>query len=222
MIFDLDGTLVRSEIDFRKMKQRVVETFNERGVPPELVHMGETVGQNMEMAREHMVGEGREAELESTESHIESLLSEIELDSIEHNIPINGVEEVLHLLSGNGFRVAVLTRGSRKYAETTLRKTGLDRLIEDMICRDDYAWWESKPNGIAMERLANRLGVEARECLFVGDHHMDLECALRSGALFVGVLSGTYDEEMWREKGLEMVIDSAGELPDLLGELGMI
>ncbi|MFP4170124.1 MAG: HAD family hydrolase [Methanomassiliicoccales archaeon] len=221
-MFDLDGTLVKSEIDFRKMKQKVVETFNERGVPSELVNMGETVGQNMEMARDHMVGEGREAELESTESHIESLLSDIELDSIEHNKPIDGVEGVLHLLRGNGFRVAVLTRGSRKYAESTLRKTGLDPLIDDMICRDDYAWWESKPNGIAMERLANRLGVEARECLFVGDHHMDLECALRSGALFVGVLSGTYDEGMWRDKGLEMLIDSAGELPDLLGELGMI
>ena len=94
--------------------------------------------------------------------------------------------------------------------------TGLDGTTGPCVCRDDYPLEEAKPNPLAMRRVAAKLGLDAVDCLYVGDHPMDLECARASGAGFVAVTTGSTDRERWSQSGCRMIIDSVADLPSVL------
>jgi phosphoglycolate phosphatase len=67
-----------------------------------------------------------------------------------------------------------------------------------------------------MERIAEKLGCRSEECVFIGDHPMDFECAKASGAKFIGVLTGSTDREKWSLAGCEAVIESIADVPKWL------
>jgi phosphoglycolate phosphatase len=85
-----------------------------------------------------------------------------------------------------------------------------------MVCRDDHAEEEAKPAPISLRRAAAGIGFQAQDCLMVGDHMMDLECARAAGSGFIGVLSGSGDEHLWRREGVSMIVSDVGEIPKLL------
>lgn len=216
VIFDLDGTLVHSTIDFSRMKLEIMRQFKEVGVPENLLSIDNTVSSNMESARIYLLQQGQEKVLLDIEEEIERALSNIEMEALPDVKEVNEAKSTLTWIRERGLVIGVLTRGSRRYASKVLKKTSLDSLIQCMICRDDFPWWEAKPNGLALRRMVEKLGVDPSETLIVGDHYMDLECARSTGTEFVGVLTGSYDESSWINEGLESIIDSIASLPNYI------
>ncbi len=219
VIFDLDGTLVDSRIDFQRMRVTLVRRFEEGGMAPGILSEERTVAANMRLARDHMTSLGRRDELLEMEREIERELVHIEMEVLEEVEEVEGAGKVLSWILESGMKVGVLTRGSREYASEALRRTSLDTMVTDMVCRDDYPWWEAKPNGISLRRLLSTLQIEARDAVVVGDHHMDLQCAQEVGARFVGVLSGSLSMEDWTEFQIDMVVRSVEDIPDLISKM---
>lgn len=216
IIFDLDGTLVDSKIDFARMKEEIIRRFEEGGIPSWTLSTEMTVASNMRLARRYFLERGEEELLLKLESEIEENLARIEMEALDNLREVEGSRKVLTWLRDRGFAVGVLTRGSRNYANEALEKTSMDALVQGMVCRDDFSWWEAKPNGIALRRLVDRLGVDVQESLLIGDHLMDMECAKSTGAGFVGVLTGHYDKKDWEGVGLDKFIHSINDVPKLI------
>lgn len=216
VVFDLDGTLIHSTVDFRMMKRRMITSLIMRGVPATLVNLDFTVLKNREQAVDYLRSQGRYEEAEEAIEIVGDMMSRTEMERVEGTEAVIGAREVLVRLRSNNLRVGVLTRGSRKYALAALRYANLEGVFDALVCRDDYPEEEAKPNAVAMERMASQLHVLPAECVMVGDHSMDLDCALSSGALFVGVLSGANRAPEWSRGGCPHVIASVQALPDLL------
>lgn len=214
VVFDLDGTLVDSNIDFYEMKRGLISLLEKEKVPEELLCWELTIAEIMENARRYL--DDGETENEDLWSSIEYSFKAVEMKSLKEIDVINGVSELLAWIVGSGYGVGILTRASREYAERALAVTDIDHLIDHMICRDDYPWYEAKPDPIAMRRLTSLLGTSPEHCLMVGDHHLDLQCALASGARFIGVLSGSYNEGEWSEAGCMDIVNDVHELRRLL------
>jgi len=221
VIFDLDGTLIHSRIDFSEMKRNLISIYTEHGVPATILSMDYTLTTNMKNAREYLLEKGDINSVGKLEAQVESKLEEIELSTLLLIKPVENAREVVENLRSRGIGVGILTRGSRRYARLALKMTRLEPFIDHMMCRDDSPWWEAKPNGVALLRLVGKMGVRTQDCLVVGDHVMDMECALNTGALFVGVLTGSFDEISWKEAGCENVIKSVSELPGFIMEKGL-
>jgi phosphoglycolate phosphatase len=219
IIFDLDGTLVDSKIDFTRMKEEIIRHFEGGGIPSGTLSAEMTGASNMKLARRYLLEMGKEKVLLRLESEIEENLARIEMEALDDLREVEGSRKVLTWLRDRGFAVGVLTRGSRNYAKEALKKTSMDVLVQGMVCRDDFSWWEAKPNGIALKRLLDRLGVDVQESLLIGDHVMDMECAESTGAGFIGVLTGHYDKEGWKNVGLETIIHSINDVPRLIERL---
>jgi phosphoglycolate phosphatase len=149
-------------------------------------------------------------------NRLDRTLMQIEMEKVDQVKEIGGAVSLVNSLRDSGLEVGILTRGSRVYAMTVLRRVGFDGQIIHLVCRDDYPMEEAKPNPLAMDRIAEKLCCLPEECLFVGDHPMDLECAKASGTIFVGVLTGSTNEEKWSQAGCEIVINSIVNLPGLL------
>ncbi|MGD0056634.1 MAG: HAD family hydrolase [Methanomassiliicoccales archaeon] len=214
VVFDLDGTLINSMIDFQLMREQVISYLLANGVPSDILNVNDTVTNNLNQFRDFMRVRKQEIMLDRMEHEMNSLLIQVELMNIDRTTQVSGAEEVIRNLRGAGYRMGLLTRGSRTYAMKALDVSGLnDRCFEVVVCRDDFSASEAKPNGRAMERAAEALGLSPKECLMIGDHPMDMQCASTAGSTFVGVLSGWSDAEKWEKKGCGNVIKSIADLP---------
>lgn len=216
VVFDLDGTLVHSRVDFRVMKARMFEVLIREGIPSSLLMEDMTTSKNLARVHHHLMANGMEHEWARVNSRIIESMNRTEMEAVDGTLAVDGARKTLSWIRRSGSSIGLLTRGSREYAQAVLHHAGLDVGFDAMVCRDDFPESEAKPNGKAMTRMADMLGLHLRECLLVGDHLMDLQCASSASVPFVGVLSGAFKEEDWRRHGCDVFIKDVGALPVLL------
>ncbi|MBI0584173.1 MAG: HAD family hydrolase [Methanomassiliicoccus sp.] len=216
VVLDLDGTLIHTTVDFSLMKRRMIASLAQIGVPLSMLDPGSLMLDIMDRSIRYLNAEGRSTEAKEIASMAVVMMNHTELERVSETRPIGGAGECIERLRGGGYKIALLTRGSRAYALSALRFAGLDVEFDAVVCRDDFPEEEAKPNGKAMLRVASMLGLTPEDCVLVGDHSMDLQCARSASSRFVGVLSGSFSAEDWSKAGCEDIIDSVSSLPHLL------
>ena len=215
VVFDLDGTLIRSSVDFKAMKRRMIEILARYGVPRELLSTDKTTVENLRRAERIWDEMGVDQEVRSKAlREVEEVMNEAELEALPTVEAIEGVREALEKLRGKGLKLAVLTRGHQTYAVEALRRTGLLELIDVILTRDTVR--KPKPNPEALLEAAERLGLGVDEIIFVGDHPIDSACAEGASVRFIAVLTGWMGEDEWRAEGVSEVVESVSTLPEYL------
>ncbi|MCD6480468.1 HAD-IA family hydrolase [Candidatus Bathyarchaeota archaeon] len=215
VVFDLDGTLIRSSVDFKAMKRRMIEILARYGVPRELLSTDKTTVENLRRAERIWDEMGVDQEVRSKAlREVEEVMNEAELEALPTVEAIEGVREALEKLRGKGLKLAVLTRGHQTYAVEALRRAGLLELIDVILTRDTVR--KPKPDPEALLEAAERLGLGVDEIIFVGDHPMDSACAEGASVRFIAVLTGWMGEEGWRAAGVSEVVESVSTLPEYL------
>ncbi len=216
IVFDMDGTLIRTTIDFRRMNRGIAETLLQHGLPKDILDPHGKVNESIVRAYSYFKIHSQDGWAEALERDLNRVSLEVEMARVEESREVPGTSEVLSYLRSKGLRTAVLTRGSRAYTERALRAANLDGGFEVVMCRDDHPLTEAKPNPLALRRVYEALGLRGGECLFVGDHDTDLLCAQGAGSPFAAVLTGTFTAEMWKALNPDVIMDSVAELPGLL------
>jgi putative hydrolase of the HAD superfamily len=75
---------------------------------------------------------------------------------------------VLRELRARGYRLGIITNGSIQSQRSKLRASGLNALVDAMLISEEERI--RKPDPQIFIRAAERLGVGAQECAFVGDN----------------------------------------------------
>ncbi len=216
VIFDLDNTLIHSNIDFHAMRSTIVRELLLCGVPGDLVSEDITVLSNINAGRAYLKGRAGAMPIVEVDARLTQALTGVELTAIPGVSEVAGASELLAALHKLGCRVGILTRGSRRYALAALERAGIENGFDVMICRDDRPLDEAKPNPAPLIEIAKKFGLEPIECLFVGDHVIDQQCALGAGWRFVGVLTGAMSREQWEEADCSDVVETVSDLRDRL------
>ncbi len=205
-IFDLDGTLVKSAIDFHRLKQETLQHLRELSI--------ETGDLSENMKTYEIVSHLREREMQGklelpyslVLAEIASVWDRVELENVDRTEKIPGVDEALRLIRNRGGRVGVITRGCRTYAIEALRRVQLLSFIDTILARDDTE--ESKPSPEPLLMAMSILGVEAHETIMVGDTVEDAVCAQRAGVFFIGVSTRLSDQAALMELGNVKIFES--------------
>ena len=215
VVFDMDGTLLDTRIDYSRMTELVYAEMRTIGVPEEALDGSGSTKFNIESGVRYLVSEGRKHELYELEGRINGRAKDLEMENADEARPVPGALELLMLLRKQGYLTGVLTRGSREYAEYVLTLCGAIELLDVLVCRDDHPEKDAKPSPQAMKHVAEILGVLTEDILYIGDHSYDHQCARDSGAGFIAVLTGTYDQEDWLRTGEDIPV--LGSVADMLG-----
>ena len=101
-----------------------------------------------------------------------------------------------------------------------LAALGVDPAKVPVVTRDQVKY--AKPDPDLFLTAAQRLGVDIRESLVLGDSVWDMIAAQRARALGVGLLSGGYGEDELTRAGAFRVYRDADELRSSLDELGVL
>ena len=166
VVFDLDGTLVRLQVDWREAQAalgRIARTF---GKDPG----GRTV---WEMLRE---ASGKEA------AALGAALERFEIDGGRTAQPLP-LADILPQWTRE--EVGIVSLNGHASVDEALRVTGLTRHIGIIVAREDAAHLKPDPEPLLL--CIKRLGGTPEGAVFVGDRDRDRETAQAAGTAYFGV-----------------------------------
>ncbi len=130
--------------------------------------------------------------------------------------PYDGIERMLHDLKEKGFRLAVL---SNKPHEQTIKVVTEIFGAELFSCiqgqREDVP---RKPDPTGAFMVAEAIGVQPKECLYIGDSDVDMQTGCAAGMDAVGVTWGFRSREILQEYGATYLVDKAEEILEIVKE----
>lgn len=217
VVFDMDGTFMNTKVNYTKLSNVVFDEMRSVGVPENVIDRSNGSRSELSSGMEWMKANGMTEEINSIGKRISKRATDVELENAHLAQPFEGSLEVLDLLKKKGYKTGILTRGGRRYAECVLNLFDILNDFDVIVARDDYPDNESKPSPIAMQHVANAIGVRPDEILYLGDHVFDWMTARDSGAGFYGVLSGNYDINNWKAINDDVqLLDSVKDLLEII------
>ena len=173
-IFDLDGTLYRTETSFVPTMRRVYEEFD-------LTYPGDAkilslVGETYATFLKWLVSEGFPVDVPALGERI----TEIEITSIErHGELFPDVEDTLVALRGLGCSIALCTNGDMRYATYVLGTRGILAQFDVLKTNDDDQ--QSKTQMVASLLSEMKPAVS----FMVGDRYHDVQAGNENGCVTV-------------------------------------
>lgn len=153
VIFDLDGTLVDSQLDFEAIR-------NEMGLPPQTPILE---------AMQHMEP-GPELE------RMQVVLRDHEMRSALRATLFDGVAEFLQWIDHRRLPLAILTRNSRECTDIVLGRLGLQ--FSCVLTREDAP---PKPDPAGLLTICGQWRLPPDEVVFCGDYLFDLQAGRHAG-----------------------------------------
>ena len=178
LIFDLDGTLVDSGLDFEAMRQE------------------------MELPPGTAILEAIDALPADRAAACRDILHRHELAGVQRARLMPSARELVERLQSAGVPTAVLTRNSRDAALATLERLSL--AFPWVFAREDAP---AKPDPTAIHQIRGLWQLPAHDVAIVGDYRFDLEAGRRAGAYCVLYTAGrdlshlewARDADLWLE-----------------------
>ncbi|MBS7248532.1 MAG: HAD family hydrolase [Candidatus Jordarchaeales archaeon] len=212
VVFDCDGTLVKQIIDYRSARRAVIDVLRRHGVPGELLSPDEGILTMLRRGVNFLSAKGER--VDQMISDVDELVERFELEAASKTTPIPGALELLTLLRRLGFKLGLFTLNKRSAMMIVVKRFNLDQLMDVMASRDDVP--APKPDPRHLESVFSRLSVEAAEAVVVGDHPVDVDCAVRAGAVAIGVLSSGRRREELEGAGAKVVVNSVASILEAL------
>ena len=153
VIFDLDGTLVDSALDFAAIR-RQLGIEDQVGL---IEHM-------------HSLPDPRER------ARVRAAIHAFEMEGANRAIWMPGANELLVALSQRRMPVAILTRNMREAVQRMAEKLNIP--VTQILTREDC---RPKPDPDGLEQIARAWGVPPERLVYIGDFKFDLEAAKNAG-----------------------------------------
>lgn len=178
IIFDMDNTLLSSEIDFEKMKYKIFYLLQEYKV----------ISQD-ENLKNHSVSTLIEKAKKSKKYNNEinekvwRVIDEIETEGLKKASLEPGAKKILDELSDN-YTLAVFTNNSHTSASKALEKNKIDKYFTLIVTRKDIDALKPSPEGVLY--IVNYYQyIDRSKWLFVGDSWIDGKSAIEAGVDFL-------------------------------------
>jgi HAD superfamily hydrolase (TIGR01509 family) len=214
-LFDLDGTLIDS------VYQHVVawrEALEQVGVSLAVWKIHRRIGMSGGLFVTALLRELGAALGEEAIARLPGLHAEAYARYYPGVRPLPGAAELLATLSEREIPWAIATSGAERSAGPARELLGLPP-DTPFVTRDLVRY--AKPDPDLFLTAAERIHVDIRNAIVVGDSVWDLLAARRAGALGIGLLSGGYGREELLYAGAFRVYEDPADLRNHLDEVGV-
>ncbi len=210
VIFDLDGTLVDSVADLCNSANFALRKY---GLPEhELYKYNYFVGHGMAKLIETIIPK-KALNKENFQKVYDAFIEHYSANYLVNTAPFDGIIESLKTLKENGIALAVLSNKKDEFTQRIAKELFGD-LFDIVLGKKEGC--PLKPDPASTLDILNRFGVISAECAFLGDSGVDIETAVNSGCLPVGVLWGLRTAEELRNSGAKHLIHNPTEIASFI------
>lgn len=208
-LFDLDGTLIDSAPDIHRALNVTLQQFGMAHVDEATTRLW--VGHGSRRLLQTAIDKEPDcAFTEPSEDMLACFMSYYHAHIADHSQPYDDVRTTLAALNARGAKLAVVTNKYLHLSESVLEQLELIEEFATVVGHESSGAPKPAPDPALL--ACERLGIEPRDALFVGDAPPDVGCARAAGCDVVVVSYGYNMGVDPLKLGGDSVIDSLGQL----------
>ncbi len=218
VIFDLDGTIVDFNIDFKAARTEVIQLLTQQDLPGSLLSINQSVFAMLKKTEKHMKENGKEEqEFAKIREKVIAILERYEAKAACETNLIPGTLETLKTLRKMKLKIALFTANGEKSTTHILGRFHLRQFFDAIITRESVSAVKPSPNHL--ENALKALKIKPKEAMVIGDSVIDMECARQLEVPAVGVTTGFSSIEELARAGADYLASSSEDIPSLVQHL---
>lgn len=187
VLFDLDGTLVETHLDFSGMMDAMRALAQAAGVSEGSIQDKDILAV-VETSVQDVTARGGDGAALRRKAFAE--LEAMEVAGCAHPTLLPGAEDLLRLLKSQKRKIGIVTRNCRRVSQMLVKRFGLP--YDALLTRDDVR--RTKPAPQHLWDALTQLGHAPDEAAMVGDHWMDIQAGRAAGCAATLGVQGAHDE----------------------------
>jgi phosphoglycolate phosphatase len=213
-IFDLDGTLARTQESIARPVNMTLEYYGLEPQPVEAFNY--FAGDGIKNALKRALIAAGDTDASHLEEGLPMCRKWMQDDPCYHVVPYDNMVSSLGKLKAAGIRIAVFSNKPHLSAisvgETIFGAGTFDHIQgqTDLI--------PIKPDPTGVFEILSKFGMERDECLYFGDTNTDMLTGRNAGVCTVGVTWGFRPRAELEEYGADIIIDDPAEIPGLTAQ----
>ena len=208
VIFDLDGTLIDSELDLAAAVNAMLRHFGRKELPIQVI--GTYIGDGAPTLIRRALGDP--ADREFLQDALNYFLAYYRDHKLDNTYPYKGIKQALQQI-GNGERfprkLAILTNKPVRASQAIVAGLGLAEHFFQIYGGNSFD--TKKPDPFGANTLMREAGTTADETVMVGDSEVDILTARNAGLWSVGVTYG-FAPQTLEQVPPDVLVDSPAEL----------
>lgn len=218
VIFDLDGTLVHFNLDYKALRAEVRSYLMRVGVPASVLDVKETIFEMLKKTEIFFKNSDKTAlAFEATRMESLAIAEKYEMEAAATTGLQPGAVEALKALKAVGLKLGLCTTSGEKATMYILKRFKIDEYFDVVVPRDKVKY--VKPSTEQFELALEALGVKAQATVIVGDSVVDMQSAKELKSIAVGVPTGMSTVEQLKGRSANYIVTSLTDLPILVKEL---
>lgn len=210
VVFDLDGTLIDSQVDLANSVNATLEHLGKAKLPQAVI--AGYIGDGVAMLVRRALGdpEGDVHDEEYVHAAIEFFLGYYREHKLDFTYVYEGVMDALEAIRAEWpeVQMAVLTNKPVRPSHDICKHFGIDRFLFQNYGGNSFHL--KKPDPVGLLALMAEAGVGADATVMVGDSDVDVLTARNCGAKTVGCLFGMAQDRL-RVAGPDVLVESPAE-----------
>ncbi|MDR1993193.1 MAG: HAD family hydrolase [Nitrososphaerota archaeon] len=219
IIFDLDGTIVDFNLDYKALRGDIQALLLRAGVPPSILPFNQGVFDMLQKAELYFKNNAKPERYTNVRVQSLAIAEKYEKEAANTTNLIPGALETLRTLKTHCLKIGLCTLNSKAATTYILNRFKINEYFQTVITREQVT--QVKPDTHQLELTLNTLGVSADVTIVVGDSVLDMQSARELKIVAVGLLSakGASTKEQLIESGANYLVTSLTDLPALIKKI---
>lgn len=217
ILFDLDGTLLHSALDFYRILNQMLAAHQRSAIAYQVLEKQVSNGARAMIETAFSIAPQQQGFDLLRQEFLERYFEQATVDSCLYP----GIEQLLSSLDKQGIQWGVVTNKPAKYTDKIMQHFGLAQRAASVICPDHVT--KAKPDPEALLKAAAQMNLAASECLYFGDHLRDIQAGqaaqMQTVACAYGYLNLDEDPTSWQASFL---VAHSDEIELFLHNLGIL
>ncbi|MHA1520861.1 MAG: HAD family hydrolase [Promethearchaeota archaeon] len=201
LLLDLDGTLIKFQIDYSQCRGKTIEILEENGYPSQKLTTETFVLKMLGKATRYFEQtlQYSEDQIKRIKKQVDNEIAKVEYQAALKAQPIPQMENLLKYAREYGLKTGIITLNTSKNARVSLNRANLQKYFPDetlIVGRDQTT--NHKPHVDHAHTLLERMQLTPEQVCVIGDHPSDIEVANNIGARSIAVVSLKHSKEEFK------------------------
>ena len=205
VIFDLDGTLIDSELDLATAVNAMLRHYGRKELPLQVI--GTYIGDGAPMLIRRALGDPAHGEF--LQEALNYFLLYYRDHKLDNTLPYEGIKQALQEIGNDARKLAVLTNKPVKASQGILAGLGLAESFFQVYGGNSFE--TKKPDPFGANTLMREASAQPGETVMVGDSGVDILTARNAGLWSVGVTYG-FAPQTLEQVPPDVLVDTPAEL----------